>query len=464
MTAAAASAGRRRCSPSPPTTPSAAATCGPGSACCPRCPRRGSTRRERWARHNAAKHKQDGWPDRNAEYLLYQTLVGAWPIDAEPGRRLHGRRRRRKPRCTRPGPTRTPATTTRWRAFVSRDPRRPGASSPTWRRSWPSTSSSSAAGSLAGPDDAAADLPRRARPVPGHRGVGPVPGRPGQPPAGRLRPPPRLLGELAGAGPEAALARADEGGPKLWLIHRLLGHRRRHPGGLRRGSGYQPLPVRGPRAGHVVAFARTGGLAVVVPRLVAGLATTGPGPRVALPGGAWTDVLTGDRAVAGGGVSVAALLARFPVAVLGREALMHEFRVWAPGGAGSRSMVVDEVGAGGPRVMLARRQPGAATGAAAGGPRPSTTRGRAPTTPSGSTAARPGPTRARPSSPTASTARPGSSTTRRSPGPTRAGAGCRWPGRCSTSATSARSRPRAPSTARSSTSTTWSSSASTPSS
>ena len=27
-----------------------------------------------------------GWPDRNAEYLLYQTLVGAWPIDRGPGR------------------------------------------------------------------------------------------------------------------------------------------------------------------------------------------------------------------------------------------------------------------------------------------------------------------------------------------------------------------------------------------
>jgi len=25
-------------------------------------------------------HKRGGWPDRNAEYLLYQTLVGAWPI------------------------------------------------------------------------------------------------------------------------------------------------------------------------------------------------------------------------------------------------------------------------------------------------------------------------------------------------------------------------------------------------
>src|SRR5262249_22820882 len=39
-----------------------------------------------------------------------------------------------------------------------------------------------------------------------------------------------LLGDLAGAGPEAALGRVDDGGPKLWLIHRLLGHRRRHPG------------------------------------------------------------------------------------------------------------------------------------------------------------------------------------------------------------------------------------------
>src|SRR5690606_9962976 len=28
-------------------------------------------------------HRRDGWPDRNAEYLLYQTLVGAWPIDAD---------------------------------------------------------------------------------------------------------------------------------------------------------------------------------------------------------------------------------------------------------------------------------------------------------------------------------------------------------------------------------------------
>ena len=37
---------------------------------------------ERWAEHNR-RHKTERLPDRNAEYLLYQTLVGAWPIDVE---------------------------------------------------------------------------------------------------------------------------------------------------------------------------------------------------------------------------------------------------------------------------------------------------------------------------------------------------------------------------------------------
>ena len=40
-----------------------------------------------WAEHNAkhkhrlARHGRGGWPDRGAEHLLYQTLVGAWPIE-----------------------------------------------------------------------------------------------------------------------------------------------------------------------------------------------------------------------------------------------------------------------------------------------------------------------------------------------------------------------------------------------
>jgi (1->4)-alpha-D-glucan 1-alpha-D-glucosylmutase len=34
-----------------------------------------------WAKHND-RHRRGPWPDRNAEYLLYQTLVGAWPVGA----------------------------------------------------------------------------------------------------------------------------------------------------------------------------------------------------------------------------------------------------------------------------------------------------------------------------------------------------------------------------------------------
>jgi (1->4)-alpha-D-glucan 1-alpha-D-glucosylmutase len=128
-----------------------------------------------------------------------------------------------------------------------------------------------------------------------------------------------VLGGLAGAGPEEALARSDEGGPKLWLIHRVLGHRGRHPDAYGPGSGYEPLHVRGPGARHAVAFARTGGLAVIVPRLVASLDEAWPGTTVGLPDGDWIDVLTGDKAD-GGDVSVATLLRRFPVAILGREA------------------------------------------------------------------------------------------------------------------------------------------------
>src|SRR5207302_1825928 len=36
----------------------------------------------RWAEHND-RHRPHGYPDRNLEYLAYQTIVGAWPIDEQ---------------------------------------------------------------------------------------------------------------------------------------------------------------------------------------------------------------------------------------------------------------------------------------------------------------------------------------------------------------------------------------------
>jgi (1->4)-alpha-D-glucan 1-alpha-D-glucosylmutase len=70
------------------------------------------------------------------------------------------------------------------------------------------------------------------------------------------------------------IERLDEGGPKLYILWRALALRREQEALFRRG-GYQPLEVRGARAGNLVAFARVHeGQALVglAPRLYAGLA------------------------------------------------------------------------------------------------------------------------------------------------------------------------------------------------
>ena len=138
----------------------------------------------RWANHNR-RHKHGRWPDRNAEYLLYQTLVGAWPIDpARAGAFMAKAAKEAKVHTswTEPQPDYDEALAAFVTAvladagFIAELDRVPGRAP--HHRGRP--------GQLAGADRAAADLPRRSRPVPGHRGVGPDAGRPGQPQAGRL--------------------------------------------------------------------------------------------------------------------------------------------------------------------------------------------------------------------------------------------------------------------------------------
>jgi len=125
-----------------------------------------------------------------------------------------------------------------------------------------------------------------------------------------------LLEQLAADGPERALALAEEGGPKLWLIHRLLQHRRRHPERYETAA-YAPMHADGPTADRVAAFARDG-LVVVVPRLVAGLGDGWGGTTLELPAGRWTNVLT-DQPELSGALDLDVLFGAFPVAVLDRE-------------------------------------------------------------------------------------------------------------------------------------------------
>ncbi|MGY1815374.1 malto-oligosyltrehalose synthase [Blastococcus sp. SYSU D00820] len=122
------------------------------------------------------------------------------------------------------------------------------------------------------------------------------------------------------------LARLDEGwvpgvdetgAAKLLVVSRALRARRDTPELF---TGYTPLTATGPAAGHVVAFDR-GGAVTVATRLPVALAGTGWGDTaLELPTGAWRDLFTGERLVSdSGGLAVGPLLARLPVALLVRD-------------------------------------------------------------------------------------------------------------------------------------------------
>ena len=123
-----------------------------------------------------------------------------------------------------------------------------------------------------------------------------------------------LLAALAGTDPPAAVPVDGSGAAKLWLTHRVLTHRRHHPGAYA-STGYDPLAVCGTGDDTALAFSR-GEVAVVVPLRTP---DAGSPDTVELPGGRWRDVVTGAE-IDGGRRRLAELWDRFPVAVLARGA------------------------------------------------------------------------------------------------------------------------------------------------
>jgi (1->4)-alpha-D-glucan 1-alpha-D-glucosylmutase len=260
----------------------------------------------RWSSGNE-RHKRDGWPDRNTEYLLYQTLLGAWPITPE------------RMQTYTIKAIREAKTLTSWTS--------------------PNEAFEKAVGSfvdaILGDRGFVADFEGFVRPLIG-------PGRvqslsqvlvkltaPGVPdlyqgtelwdlslvdPDNR-RPVDyavrtRLLAELDTLTVEQILAREEEGLPKLWTIRQALRVRERL-------GDYARMPVAGAKREHVIAFQR-GEVACVAPRLVLGLGGDWGDTTVDLPRGPWFNELSGS-AVAPGPARVGDLLAKFPVAMLVRS-------------------------------------------------------------------------------------------------------------------------------------------------
>ena len=241
---------------------------GPASACSRRSPSAGREAVRRWS-SATRRHRTGGdCPDRNAEYLLYQTLVGAWPIDGRARWRPTWRRRPARPRPTPPGPTRRRPTRRRCARFVEARAGRPGVrrrprglrgarwSSRGGSTRWPRRCSSS-------PSPGVPDIYQ------GTRALGPlawsIPTTAARSTTSLRRAAARRAEERHdaggdprphGRGPAQALA-DPPGAPAAPPESR----------GLRTEGSYEPLRVSGPRADHAVAFARGGEVAVVVPRL-----------------------------------------------------------------------------------------------------------------------------------------------------------------------------------------------------
>jgi (1->4)-alpha-D-glucan 1-alpha-D-glucosylmutase len=132
----------------------------------------------------------------------------------------------------------------------------------------------------------------------------------------------QLLGELKQmSGDDVAIkvmTRADEGLPKMWTIHKALELRRERPEWFGADADYIPLMVDGAKYDHAIAYLRGEDVVTVVPRLTVKLAGVWKDTTVTLPEGRWENRLTGAR-VEGGEVGIKGLLKDFPVALLVRE-------------------------------------------------------------------------------------------------------------------------------------------------
>ncbi|HSF42047.1 MAG TPA: malto-oligosyltrehalose synthase [Thermoanaerobaculia bacterium] len=278
-------------------------------------PERWGETARRWMEANE-KHKQGGLPDRNAEYLFYQTLVGAWPLSPERATAYMekaAKEAKAHTAWTRPNPEYEEAL----KGFVTAVLDDQGFVADLEEFLAPLiepgriTSLAQTLLKLAAPGvpdtyqgaelwDLSLVDPDNRRPVDYD-----------------LRR--RLLADLEkGMTPEEILARMDEGLPKLWVIRQALHLRRRRPVLFGPQGDYRPLAARGSKAGHAVAFQRGDGAIAVAPRLVIGLGGDWGDTVLDISAGPWRNELTGEE-IGGGETRLAELLARFPVALLTRD-------------------------------------------------------------------------------------------------------------------------------------------------
>jgi (1->4)-alpha-D-glucan 1-alpha-D-glucosylmutase len=268
-----------------------------------------------WAKHNEGL-KQNGLPDWNTEYFLYQTLIGAWPIDAERTKAYMLKAMREAKQQTTwtannkvfedalqafiDGILADSAFVTSLETFVRRVmvPGRINSLAQTLAKytapGVPDLYQGSEIWDLSLVD------PDNRRPVDYD-----------------LRQ--RMLSDLQtmdAAEIAGLLAVPDDAGfPKLFVVHESLKLRREHLEWFGPDAGYTPIVAKGAQAQHAVAFLRSDSVLTVSERLPLSLGGDWAGTTIDVPAGTWRNRLTGQM-VDGGTVELAELLKLFPVALL----------------------------------------------------------------------------------------------------------------------------------------------------
>ena len=265
----------------------------------------------RWSKMNE-RHRQNNFPDRNMEYLFYQTLVGTWPISNE---RILAFME--KASCEAKQHTdwneRNPEYDSALKIFVTA-----ALNDETFKNDLEKFVAPLA--EAAQINSLAQTLLKLTAPgVPDiYQGcelldfslVDPDNRRPID---FEIRK--QLLAEVKNLSVEEIWNRRDEGIPKLWLIQKTLNLRAQID--TFSALDYQPIFASGEKAGHIVAFLRGEKIATIVERFSTQLEKKWADTTLELPVGIWRNEFTGDFFE--GILRLEQFFEKFPVALLVRK-------------------------------------------------------------------------------------------------------------------------------------------------
>ncbi|HSY74669.1 MAG TPA: malto-oligosyltrehalose synthase, partial [Dongiaceae bacterium] len=265
----------------------------------------------RWSVMNAC-HRQNNFPDRNTEYLFYQTLAGAWPLSHDRAQFYMEKAAHESKQHTTWTKRNAPYEKA-LKNFVSETLFDPEFT--TDLESFVAT-----LGHAAAVNSLAQTLIKLTAPGVAdiYQGcelwdwstVDPDNRRPVDFELRR-----HLLEEIKPLSAEKIWKRRAEGLPKLWLIQKTLK--------LRAGFAdfskfnYEPVLARGAKAENVVAFSRGKKIITVVPRFLLKLNNDWQDTSLELPPGNWRDEFGGENFT--GEIRAENLFQKFPVALLARK-------------------------------------------------------------------------------------------------------------------------------------------------